>query len=154
MRRHYSFSVPGVEGQRRPRARKQGRAVQVYKASADRKREKDIREVFEAACKAAYGRIVTAPAGTPVRVSIAAARDVRSDLRKRDGDDQPDTSTPDADNIAKSVLDALNPDKDDPEGHPGAWADDAQVDELHIYKLRRERGAEPRTVVTIEWEDQ
>ena len=144
MRRHIAFTVPGVEGQRRPRARKQGRAVQVYKASADRTREKYIRSVFEDACIAQYGRILTAPAGTPVRVSIAAARDVRSDLRKRDGDNQPDTSTPDADNIAKSVLDALN---------GSAWADDAQVDELHIYKLRRERGAEPRTVVTIEWRD-
>lgn len=153
MRRHLSFTVPGVEGQRRPRVRKQGRAVQVYKASADRKREKDIRELFEAACKAAYGRILTAPAGTPVRVSIAAARDVRSDLRKRDGDLQPDTSTPDADNLAKSVLDALNRDKDHPEEHPGAWMDDAQVDELHVYKLMRERGADARTLINIEWED-
>lgn len=153
MRRHLSFTVPGVEGQRRPRASRAGSKVRVRKEDKDRARETAIRDVFEKAARAAWGRVITAPAGTPVRVAIACSRDVKSDLRKRDGDLQPDTSTPDADNIAKSVLDALNRDKDHPEEHPGAWMDDAQVDELHVYKLTRERGAEPRTVVNIEWED-
>lgn len=144
MRRHLSFTVPGVEGQRRPRASKQGRAVHIYKPASDRDREAVILGAFEKAARAAWGRVITAPAGTPVRVAIAASRDVRSDLRKRDGDLQPDTSTPDADNIAKSVLDALN---------GAAWADDAQVDELHVYKLTRERGATASTLINIEWED-
>lgn len=145
MRRHISFYVEGVEGQRRPRARKVGRAVQLYKPRSDRDREAAIAEAYVAACKKARsGPIPTAPAGTPVRVSIATRRDVMSAFRKRDGNFQPDTSTPDADNIAKSVLDALN---------GLAWADDAQVHELHIYKLDRERGAEPKTLVNIEWEE-
>lgn len=143
MRRNVTFRVPGVEGQRRPRARKQGRAVSVYKPAADRKREAAILAAYEAASAEVYGTVVSAPEGTPVRVAITTWRDVRSDFRKRDGDRHPDTSTPDADNIAKSVLDALN---------GAAWADDAQVDELHVCKCERERGAEATTLVRIEWE--
>lgn len=149
MKRLVCFTVPGVEGQRRPRVKRGGGA---YKSRQDREREKIIRAAYETASTEAYGRIVTAPAGTPVRVAIACARNVKADLRKRDGDTQPDTSYPDLDNICKSVLDALNPYTGE-YGHPGAWADDAQVDQLHAYKLMRVRGAEAFTRVTIEWED-
>ena len=141
---HISFSIEGVEGQRRPRARKQGRAVSVYKTAQDRKREAAIAAAYIEACKAAYLYLVRAPKGVPVRVSIATRRNVMSSLRVSEGNVQPDTSTPDADNIAKSVLDALN---------GVAYDDDSQVDELHIYKLLRERGAEPKTLVNIEWRD-
>ena len=145
MRRHISFYVDGVEGKRRPKVRTFKSGCRLYQPDADRDREAKIAEAYVEACKKARsGPIPIAPAGTPVRVSIATRRDVMSAFRKRDGNFQPDTSTPDADNIAKSVLDALN---------GLAWADDAQVHELHIYKLDRERGAEPKTLVNIEWEE-
>lgn len=149
MRRHISFYVDGVEGQRRPRVK---RGIGVYKSRQDRDRERIIRAAYETASTEAYGRIVTAPAGTPVRVVIVCARNVKADLRKRDGDTQPDTSYPDLDNICKSVLDALNPYTGE-YGHPGAWADDAQVDRLRAYKLERKRGTKAFTRVDIEWED-
>lgn len=145
MRRRISFYTEGVEGQRRPRFRKVGRDVIVYKLESDCAREDLIAAAYVEACKKIRsGPVFTAPKGTPVRVSIATRRDVMSAFRKRDGNFQPDTSKPDADNIAKSVLDALN---------GLAWADDAQVHELHVYKLDRERGAEPKTLVNIEWEE-
>ena len=34
-----------------------------------------------------------------------------------------------------------------------AGADDAQVNEIHVYKLDRVRGTSPTTTVAIEWEE-
>lgn len=52
----------------------------------------------------------------------------------------PDKRARDVDNHAKAVLDALT--------HSGVWADDSQIDELHIYRRGIKRGGE--LVVTIE----
>ena len=50
---------------------------------------------------------------------------------------EPDTHKPDADNIAKIVLDALN---------GVAWLDDAQVTSLTVVKLDRTRDPERLSV--------
>ena len=142
MIRSVTFSVPFMRGQGRPRVRGGGHGL--YKAEADRKAEGQIAAAFEMASIDAYGQVVRAEAGTPVSVAISASRNVRSDLRKRDGDSQPDTSTPDVDNIAKLVLDGLN---------GIAWADDAQVDQIRVIKEQRRRGAQERTLVRVEWRD-
>ncbi len=48
---------------------------------------------------------------------------------------------PDADNIGKAILDALN---------GKAWLDDSQVNEITVCKLCVPRGTEPKTIITIE----
>ena len=85
-----------------------------------------------------------APDGRPVVVTIFTRRGVRSDMRKRDGDAQVEIEKPDADNIAKLVLDALN---------GVAYHDDSQVSALLVVKDTRLRGASPKTTITISWED-
>ena len=143
MRHHVAFEVPIVKGWHRQRARKTGRSIQFYPCAQDRENKELIARAYDEAAR--ESATPTAPRGTPVRVAIATSRDVLSAFRVRDGNAHPDALKPDADNIAKLVLDALN-------GH--AWEDDAQVNELHIVKRDRTRGASPRSLVNIEWSDE
>lgn len=144
MRRRYSFTVPFVKGWHRQRARKVGRGIQFYPCAQDRANKDAIALSFEIAAAAQHHADPKAPKGTPVRVAVCTERPVMSSWRRRDGDSHPDVQKPDADNDAKLVLDALN---------GIAWEDDQQVNDLHIIKRDRTRGASPRTLVTIEWED-
>ena len=134
----YSFSVPFVHGQNRPRIAKAGRKVWLHKPASDREREAVIADAY----REAGGTM--APDGQSVVVTIFTRRDVRSDMRKRDGNAQVDVDKPDADNIAKLVLDALN---------GVAYHDDSQVSALLVVKDTRLRGASPETTITISWED-
>ena len=89
------------------------------------------------------GRLDYAPYPGPVRVSIRAAYKIpqsASKAKRRDmleGRIRP-TKKPDADNIAKAILDGLN---------GVAWADDTQVVELSVVKLY---SGEPCVVVEVE----
>ena len=134
------FSVPFVKGKGRPRFAR----GDVYTPRATRDAERAIAGAYRLASVRDHERVAHAPKGTPVTVAIACERNVRSDLRKRQGDMQPDTDKPDVDNVAKLVMDALN---------GLAYEDDAQVDEIHVYKLDRVRGTSPTTTVAIEWEE-
>lgn len=80
---------------------------------------------------------VAAPKGVPVAVRITASK---SSI-KHIGD--PFTTKPDADNIAKLVLDALN---------GKAWHDDSQITSLDVTKLYHTQFVNRITVV-IEWSD-
>lgn len=57
---------------------------------------------------------------------------------------EPDVVRPDADNVAKLVLDALN---------GAAWEDDTQVVSLSVVKRDRTRREGERTVVWVTWVD-
>ena len=133
-------SVPFVTGKGRPRV-SAGRA---YTPRSTHDAQRAVAGAYRMACAQQHGRVAYAPEGVPVTVAIACERNVSSRLRKRDGDVQPDVSVPDADNVAKLVMDGLN---------GLAWADDAQVNEIHVYKLDRVRGTSPTTTVAIEWEE-
>lgn len=108
-----------VKGQARPRFG-QGRAydrkdMKAYKAAiADAYREQ-VGERFE---------------GVPLAVSVHAYRPLPKRAPKR-LERQAWTTKPDADNIGKAVLDALN---------GVAWADDAQVVRLAVVKHDRTHG--------------
>lgn len=106
----FAFSVPFCAGKQRPRFSK-GHA---YKTTKEGLHEEAIALAFEEAGG------MSAPKGVPVSVRIEACMA----NKKREGD--PFTSKPDADNIAKLVLDALN---------GRAWHDDAQVVNLTVGKL-------------------
>lgn len=117
-----SFDVWGkVRGKGRPRFTRSGHA---YTTKGTRDYEMAIREAFENA----PGR-PPEPFSGPIDVTIVTSRQLpkstpKSVIR------EPDTHKPDADNVAKVVLDALN---------GVAWLDDAQVTSLTVVKLDRER---------------
>ena len=134
------FSFPFVKGKARPRF-SNGRA---YSPKPTKIAEMAIRNMYRDACIEQHGRLITAPADVPVYVYIATFRSVNAGFRKRDGDSHPDVQKPDADNVAKLVLDALN---------GIAYEDDAQVNDMHVTKAMRHRGMAQSTFVYITWKE-
>ena len=135
-----NFTVPFVKGKARPRFGN-GRA---YTPKGTEEAEHLIRYAYRGACREAFMGLQTAPDGVPVTVVVWTTRNVLSAFRRRDGDSHDDTQKPDADNIAKLVLDALN---------GTAYADDSQVTRLVVIKGRRVRGNRPETRVFVRWDD-
>ena len=114
-----------IRGQGRPKAAKTRNGhVHIYEDSRDKDYKRAITESYLAQCGTTY---ISAPA--PVSVTIYIQRHLPKQYqRKTERIEQPDTMTPDADNVAKAVLDALN---------GLAYTDDAQVVDLHVVKLPR-----------------
>ena len=135
-----SFSVPFVKGKARPRFSK-GRA---YTPKGTKDAERQIESAYRHACRDAFGALQTASEGVPVLIEIWTTRNVLSGFRRRDGDSHDDLQKPDADNIAKLVLDALN---------GVAYEDDSQVVGLFVAKGARVRGNKPTTRVHVHWRD-
>ena len=79
--------------------------------------------------------------GVEVAVSIVTTRPLPTS-RPKSCEREGDVVKPDADNIAKLVLDGLN---------GAAWDDDAQVTQLSVTKLQRFRGARAHTTVNVRW---
>lgn len=128
------FRVPGVEGQRRPRAYVRNGHAGMYKLDADRVREGVIRAAFLKAREDA-GYPAEPPEGA-VWVLVSCTWPVAK------GKGCEFTRKPDVDNVAKSVLDALN---------GAAYGDDSQVTRLEVIKCPREQGQAKETEVTVMW---
>ena len=148
------FSVPFVRGKARPRVTKQG----AYTPQETENAELLILAAYTRECVAKYGDILVAPRGVPVHVLIKAYEVMPDSAAKSRGDVEPFIQKPDADNIVKLVLDALNP-KSKRKGKTiimsrGAWADDAQVVRVVCTKVERKRGGAAHTDVTIIWDDE
>lgn len=123
-----NFTVPFCAGKQRPRFAK-GHA---YKTSDETLREGAIALAFEESGG------VAAPKGVPVSVRITATK---SNTKNANA---PFVSKPDADNIAKLVLDALN---------GKAWHDDSQIVNLDVTKLNHTKNVD-RISVEIDWSDE
>ena len=131
------FTVPFVRGKGRARfVRATGRS---YTPDATAEAMERIRMAY---AEAADGRAV--PRGTAAHVIIETMRTLPKS-RPRRVEYEPDTFKPDADNIAKLVLDALN---------GTAWADDTQVTRLEVLKCPRVRGEAESTHVMVMWSDE
>lgn len=115
------FEVEGVRGKQRPRFCKRGGT---YTPRETEEYEQRVADAF----RAAAGRDWDTYKGA-VAVEIATARTLPKSRPKR-VETEPDTFKPDADNIAKIVLDGLN---------GVAYADDAQVTRLTVVKMPRVR---------------
>ena len=116
------FRVEGpVRGQGRPRFA--GRRA--YKAAADAAWERKIARAYEDA-----GGVCL---DGPVAVVVDVFRSLPPSLLRKRVASEPDTHRPDADNVAKGVLDALN---------GLAFRDDAQVTVLRVTKHDREARGE------------
>ena len=123
------FEVPFVAGQARPRfVRATGRA---YKSGRDASAEAWVADAYRAA---GGGRT-----DGPVAVLVDCFRPLPKGAPRREGA-RPYVVKPDADNVAKLVLDGLN---------GVAWADDAQVVALRVVKHHRRRGEAERTRVRV-----
>ena len=78
------------------------------------------------------------PSREPAEVSVTLAYPQRQSDRLDDDALLPHTERPDADNLVKSILDAMT--------RAGVWEDDAQVYELRVRKFRTSR---PRWTVRV-----
>lgn len=128
------FTVDGVAGL--PRARASilpGGRIHHYADPSGELSKTRVRSAFHESTD------IVQPTTNPVAVYVRTERPVPPSAPKhRDG--EADTYKPDADNILKLILDALN-------GH--AYADDRQVIDAHIVKMPRMRGAQAKTHITI-----
>lgn len=120
----FIVDVPGIRGQARPRF---GRG-RTYKEDADEKYEALIGEAFRNACF--YQACDMHDFADEVHVMIDTYKHL-PDSRPKYVSSEADIFTPDADNIAKAVCDALQ--------KYGAFKDDKQVTKLHVEKHRRQR---------------
>lgn len=122
MIRTINFDVPLVRGKGRVRfVRQTGRT---YTPDATAEAMERIRMAYDERARGAM-----APKGVPVHVEIDTYR-VMPKSRPKKVRHEPDVYKPDADNVAKLVLDALN---------GVAWQDDTQVTDLDVHKHDRTR---------------
>lgn len=130
------ITIPGPPvGKGRPRAVVQGGKIHTYTPAATAEYEAKVRHCWRAA------RLPGFDADTPVAVTITAYHPVPASASKKarqamEGNTVFPMRKPDADNIAKAVLDALN---------GLAYADDKQVVCLTVCK----RYGLPRVVVEL-----
>ena len=146
------FEVDFVRGKERPRIA----GGHAYTPSTTAACERIAWCAYEAACIKKYGGVVTAPEGVPVLVRVDAFGMMPAGRPKRDGNVEAFVVTPDADNIGKLILDALNPKREGRGRNStltrvGAWVDDKQVTRLDVRKVARIRGKEPATHVLVRW---
>ena len=130
---HFVITVPFVKGKARPRMSR----GHVYTPSSTTQAEREIAAEWRRVAGHAK-----AGAGKPVRVDITCERPLPKS-RPKSLLWEHDTFKPDADNVAKLVLDALN---------GVAWQDDAQVTSLHVRKAIRKRDVGESMTVRVEWE--
>lgn len=127
-----TITVPGKPvGKARPRFTKNGHT---YKAESDRKYELLVQQRWQAAGGEYYGDV-------PIMAQIVAYFPIPASVSKTKAKKMKDgfaSKKPDADNVAKSILDALN---------GFAYADDKQVVGLTVQKLY---DVNARVTVTIE----
>lgn len=129
-----AFTAPLVAHQGRPRIRNGTRGAWLYEASDDERRKRVIAGEFRKVCRGPYPAF-----DGPVSVSIEVSAPLPKKRPKRVVD-EPYTVKPDADNVAKQVLDALN---------GLAYEDDARVTELTVRKVPRTRETQSETRVLV-----
>lgn len=132
-----TFVIPGEPvAKGRPRMTRTGHA---YTPSKTRLYEEHIRDLWK------KKTVAEPPTGLPLRVCVDAFFPIPKSMSKKNRkalDGAPHTKKPDADNVAKAVLDALN---------GLAFDDDSRICDLTITK--RYALDNPRVEVTLEWED-
>jgi len=149
------FTIPGTpQGKGRPRFDGRGAFVRVHTSGDDIKREKEIRRIAREVIAGTHEYEGYLPTVLPVRVTIEATFEVTPSWTKKRKDEALQgvyhVTKPDADNIAKSVLDGLlagPKSKRDPDPKPWLIVDDTQVAELLV---RKRYGSPARTEVVVE----
>lgn len=118
-----------VRGQGRPRFRRNGKA---YETAQDRAYKKALAEAYKEQSGVWFGEAEL--------VAVVEVERALPKSRPKRVTSEPDTFKPDADNIIKAVLDALN---------GVAFVDDKQVTAQHVIKWPRTRKRES-DLLTVE----
>ena len=154
------FGVPGEpQGKARPRFARRGKFVSTYTPQATQNYEELIRY---SALTVRQKNGIDKPISGNIILNIRAYFKIpKSYSKKRKemclaGDERP-TKKPDSDNIAKIVLDGLNPKMKVDHRlhkavciHEGLYQDDRQVIDLRVEKWYSD---EPRVEITATWDD-
>ena len=154
-----SFTVNGEpQGKARPRFSRAGKSVRTYTPTATQQYEELVRYCAVSAMREKR----VGPITVSVSLTIKAYFKIPNSYTKKrredclNGDERP-SKKPDSDNIAKIVLDGLNPKmKRSKVLHKmvclqqGLYLDDKQVVSLNVEKWYAE---EPRVVITAVWHD-
>lgn len=134
------FDIPGQPiGQGRPRFSRHGKYVQTYDPPKSRQYKALVTQKLQ---QVYAGK----PISCPIKITVKAYFGVPESYSKRrtheclSGVEKPDKK-PDADNIVKGVMDALN---------GIAYEDDKQVISMHVYKTYAETGHVSVTIEEIE----
>ncbi|MBA1393255.1 RusA family crossover junction endodeoxyribonuclease [Lactobacillus sp. XV13L] len=157
MENKIEFTVPGEpQGKARPRFTR-GKVVRTYTPSKTHQYEDMVRYCAMAA--RSKGKIKK-PISKDMALSIKAFFPIPKSYSKKrkqgclNGDERP-SKKPDSDNIAKIILDGLNPKMKLNHAlhkaecvHEGLYRDDKQVVCLHVEKWYAEK---PRVEITAEW---
>ena len=155
------FGVPDEpQGKARPRFARRGKLVSTYTPQATQKYEELIRY---SALKVRQKNGIDKPISGNIILNIRAYFKIPKSYSKKrkdrclNGDERP-TKKPDSDNIAKIVLDGLNPKmKVDHAQHKavcvneGLYRDDKQVVSLKVDKYYSDK---PRVEITAFWDDE
>ena len=155
------FGVLGEpQGKARPRFARRGKFVSTYTPSTTQKYEEQIRY---SALAVRQKNGITKPISTDISLAIRAYFKIPKTYSKKrkerclNGEERP-SKKPDSDNIAKIILDGLNPKmKVDHVQHKavcvheGLYRDDKQVVSLKVDKYYSDK---PRVEITAIWSDQ
>lgn len=153
-----SFTVIGdPQGKARPRFSRAGKGVKTYTPTATQKYEELVRYCAVSAMREKRIRPITVSVSLTIKAYFKIPNSYTKKRREDclNGDERP-SKKPDSDNIAKIVLDGLNPKmKRSKVLHKmiclqqGLYLDDKQVVSLSVEKWYAE---EPRVVVTALWD--
>lgn len=132
-----SFIVPGrPTGKKRPRFARNGGHVRTYQPKEDKEREALIAACYMREAMASSQMLKPYEGGIVIEITSVFMPPTSWSKAQR-ADPGPMLSKPDADNIAKSVLDALN---------GIAWRDDKQIVDI---RSRKQWGEHDGLVVII-----
>ncbi len=126
------------KGKGRPRFVRRGNFVSTYTPKTTKEYEETIRNAFLEQCKGQYDKEYTGLIKVSIWAYFAPSKSL-SKAKKKELIGQPHLKKPDVDNLAKSILDALN---------GVAWKDDSQIGALLVCKLY---GEEDKVTVEIEY---
>lgn len=153
------FIVPGEpQGKARPRFARRGRYVSTYTPKETQNYEALVRYCAVSARAEKGIKPISAEMGLGIKAYFKIPKSYSKKRKEKclKGDERP-SKKPDSDNIAKIVLDGLNPKmKLNHALHraenvqEGLYLDDKQVVSLNVEKWYAE---EPRVVITAVWQD-
>lgn len=138
------FTIPGIPvaqpRQRHRVAMVNGRAMAMNYTPA-----RDPVNAFKAAARLAAAEAYHGePLDAPLCVHVRFVFPRPASVRKKDGTDRlPHLGRPDADNLFKSLADALN---------GQLWVDDSRIYRVRLTKLKAAQGEQPHTRVWVGWE--
>lgn len=135
------FGVDFVAGQDRPRITTRGKYPRLYDTHKSRTNKQVIAAAYVSACRKEmiHTSEMKAPPGTPIQIIIKTHRQLPKSVRH----EPHDIKKPDADNVAKLVMDALT---------GVAYDDDSQVVKLGVVKCPRER-RKPLMTIEVIWSE-